>query len=101
VASTLARLRRGSTDSGADGDGVDELWRRHGRVGEREEARGGRELSCGMEKRGARRPVYRGWEGERDAEEGRETWPSVSRLQGTIDGVGSTEGEVMTAIKLD
>jgi hypothetical protein len=66
VASTLARLRRGSTDSGADGDGVDELWRRHGRVGEREEARGGRELSCGMEKRGARRPVYRGWEGERE-----------------------------------
>jgi hypothetical protein len=37
---------------------------------------------------------------ERDAEKGRETWPSVSRLQGAIDGVCSMEGEVMTAIKL-
>jgi hypothetical protein len=54
-------LRRGSTDSGADDDGVDELRRRRGRVGEREGARGGRELGCGREKRGARLPFYRGW----------------------------------------
>jgi hypothetical protein len=78
VASTLARLRRGSTDSGADGDGVDELRQWHGRVGEREEARGGRELSCGREKRGARRPIYRGWEGERERRRGRERDMAVS-----------------------
>ena len=28
---------------------------------------------------------------ERDAEKGRETWPSVSRLHGAIDGVCSME----------
>jgi hypothetical protein len=50
-------LRRGSTNSKTDGDGVDELQRRRGkqeseeRVREREGAQGGRELYCGREKR--------------------------------------------------
>jgi hypothetical protein len=52
-------LRRGSMDSGADGDSVDELRRRRGQVGERESEgeressreeessdRGGRTLWC-------------------------------------------------------
>jgi hypothetical protein len=60
-----ARLRRGITDSGADGDDVDELRQWSGRVGEREGAWGKR-ARVGEENRGARRPIYRG-EGERDA----------------------------------
>jgi hypothetical protein len=39
------KLRRGSTDSGADGDSVDELRRRRGRVGERERELGEEESS--------------------------------------------------------
>jgi hypothetical protein len=50
-------LRRGSTDSGADCDGVVELRQWHGRarnVRKRERARRGRELGCGRKKRGTR-----------------------------------------------
>jgi hypothetical protein len=47
-------LWRGSTDGGADCDGVVELWRRRGRarnVKKREGARRGRKLGCGWKKR--------------------------------------------------
>jgi hypothetical protein len=61
-------LRRGSTDSGADGDGVDELRRRCGRVGERERelgeeessGRGGEERSSVVGGRRDLSPIYRG-----------------------------------------
>ena len=71
VCAAWMELRRGSTDGGADGDSVDELRRRRGRVGERESpreeessGRGGRTLWCDQD-------FYREREG-RERHRGRE-----------------------------
>jgi hypothetical protein len=66
-------------------------------VGEREGARGGRELGCGREKRGARLPFYRGWErdeGSAGMLHGGHEWPSVSSME------SNGEGEKTDAITL-
>jgi hypothetical protein len=68
-----ACLRRGTTDSGADDDDVDELRQWRGRVGERGSL-GRKRARVGEENRGARRPIYRG-------RRGRET-PGRSRNDG-------------------
>jgi hypothetical protein len=67
-----AELRRGSTDSGADGDDVDELRQWRGRVGERGSL-GRKRARVGEEIRGARRPIYRGRRGRERRRGGEET----------------------------
>jgi hypothetical protein len=52
---------------------------------EREGARGGRELGCGREKRGARLPFYRRWERDEGSPVGA-SWPIMAFINGGING---------------
>jgi hypothetical protein len=80
------RLRRGSTDSKADDDNVDELRRRRGRVGERERELREEESSGRGGERGARRPIYRGRRRRERGARGMKWWPVFMAAMNGVHG---------------